>query len=643
MKEIERYDKTLSKESGKVYLAGGGCGDPELLTLRAVKVLQSCDVVVYDSLVAEELLRWTKLGCEKIYVGKRYGSHAAKQSEINGLLVEKARAGKTVVRLKGGDPYVFGRGGEEFLALREAGISCEEIPGISSAIAVPAAAGIPLTHRGLSASVTVVTGTAAEADGSEQAQEHMLGQAQADPAEQEEGSVPEAEQEQRQKQELRKTRLCLDFDTLARLDGTLVILMGMHHLKEIAEGLLAAGKSPDTPCAVVMEGTTSRQKCLRTVLGKLYGEAKEQGFTSPAVIVVGAVAKLQLTEPEADMQTALEEIRQDTEKIPGTEAAATPEAGMDRVTGVEDEQDTGHRLPLAGVTVGVTGTAHFAGKLAAALEREGAETKDMSFMEVRQTKEPLPEFGAFVWLVFTSPNGVRVFLDKMRQERRDLRSLYHQKIAVIGPGTASVLEENGMYADYMPDIYDVEHLARGLSERIFSADPVRGLSERILSADPAGGLSERTLSADPAGSLTEKILEADPAKKLSPEQGQREKVIFLRAEQGSDWLPLVFREKGIPFADHPLYKLGVCEEKRRMAVTERPDYIVFGSAMGVRAWFSQNDRAGEDTGRRYVCIGEKCGEELGKYTADSFLTAASPGVEAIVTCIKEDHNNSQRL
>lgn len=607
----------MSKESGKVYLAGGGCGDPELLTLRAVKALQNCDVVVYDSLVAEELLRWTKSGCEKIYVGKRYGSHAAKQSEINGLLVEKAREGKTVVRLKGGDPYVFGRGGEEFLALREAGISCEEIPGISSAIAVPAAAGIPLTHRGLSASVTVVTGTAAEADGLEQAQE--------------------------QKQELRKTRLCLDFDTLARLDGTLVILMGMHHLKEIAEGLLAAGKSPDTPCAVVMEGTTSRQKCLRTVLGKLYGEAKEQGFTSPAVIVVGAVAKLQLTDPEADMQTALEEIRQDTEKAPGTEAAATPEAGMDRVTGVEDEQDTGHRLPLAGVTVGVTGTAHFAGKLAAALEREGAETKDMSFMEVRQKKQPLPEFGAFAWLVFTSPNGVRVFLDKMRQERRDLRSLYHQKIAVIGPGTASVLEENGMYADYMPDIYDVEHLARGLSERIFSADPVRGLSERILSADPAGGLSERTLSADPAGSLTEKILEADPAKKLSPEQGQREKVIFLRAEQGSDWLPLVFREKGIPFVDHPLYKLGVCEEKRRMAVTERPDYIVFGSAMGVRAWFSQNDRAGEDTGCRYVCIGERCGEELGKYTADPFLTAASPGVEAIVTCIKEDHNNSQRL
>lgn len=579
MKEIEEYDKTLSKESGKVYLAGGGCGDPELLTLRAVKALQSCDVVVYDSLVAEELLRWTKSGCEKIYVGKRYGSHAAKQSEINGLLVEKAREGKTVVRLKGGDPYVFGRGGEEFLALREAGISCEEIPGISSAIAVPAAAGIPLTHRGLSASVTVVTGTAAEADGSEQAQE--------------------------QKQELRKTRLCLDFDTLARLDGTLVILMGMHHLKEIAEGLLAAGKSPDTPCAVVMEGTTSRQRCLRTVLGKLYGEAKEQGFTSPAVIVVGAVAKLQLTDPEADMQTALEEIRQDTEKAAGTEAAAESEADTDRVTGVEDEQDTGHRMPLAGVTVGLTGTAHFAGKLAAALEREGAETKDMSFMEVRQTKEPLPEFGAFAWLVFTSPNGIRVFLDKMRQERRDLRSLYHQKIAVIGPGTASVLEESGMCADYMPDIYDVEHLARGLSERI--------------------------------------LLEADPAKKLSAEQGQREKVIFLRAEQGSDWLPLIFRERGIPFADHPLYKLGVCEEKRRMAATERTDYIVFGSAMGVRAWFSQNDRAGEDTGCRYVCIGERCGEELGKYTADPFLTAASPGVEAIVTCIKEDHNNSQRL
>ena len=241
---------------GKVYLTGGGCGDAGLLTLRALEVLRGCDVVVYDSLVSEELLKWCPANCEKIYVGKRYGSHAKKQSEINALLVEQARAGKTVVRLKGGDPYVFGRGGEEFLALTEAGICCEEIPGISSAIAVPAAAGIPVTHRGMAASVTVVTGTAAEENG--------------------------------------QARLKLDFDTLARLEGTLVILMGMHHLAEIVTELLAAGKDRNTPCAIVMEGTTERQRVLRAPLFELPAGAAKQGFTAPAVIVVGAVAKLEL-------------------------------------------------------------------------------------------------------------------------------------------------------------------------------------------------------------------------------------------------------------------------------------------------------------------------------------------------------------
>lgn len=304
----------MNKGNGKVYLTGGGCGDIELLTIKAAEVLRRCDAVVYDSLAPEALLRWTKPDCEKIYVGKRYGSHAMKQSKINDLLVEKALEGKTVVRLKGGDPYVFGRGGEEFLALQAAGVSCEEIPGISSAIAVPAAAGIPVTHRGLSAAFTVVTGTAAGEDGQWQ------------------GEEPGQENKP-----VRKTGLCLDFDTLARLPGTLVILMGMHHLREITAGLLSAGKSPDTPCAVVMEGTTDRQRCLRTVLGRLYEEATEQGFTSPAVIVVGAVAELQLTD--------------------GLPAAEEGE-------GIEG-------CPLAGVTVGVTGTPHFAGKLAAALEQEG--------------------------------------------------------------------------------------------------------------------------------------------------------------------------------------------------------------------------------------------------------------------------------
>ncbi len=517
---------------GKVYLTGGGCGDAGLLTLKALEVLSSCDTVVYDSLVSEELLSYAKTDCEKVYVGKRYGSHSMKQSEINNLLIEKAREGRNVVRLKGGDPYVFGRGGEEYLAMQEAGISCEEIPGISSAIAVPAAAGIPVTHREVSSGFTVVTGTAAEEGG--------------------------------------YACLQMDFDTLARLEGTLVILMGMHHLKEIADGLLAAGKNADIPCAVIMEGTTGRQRCLRTVLSKLYEEASGQGFTSPAVIVIGAAAALNLTEQSEE---------------------------------VTDEK----ARPARKITVGVTGTPYFVEKVRTAFRETGEEKRrtnhkgnktvceipignfevwDMGFMEVCPNKSPLPDLGDYEWLVFTSPNGVRVFLEKMRQERKDLRMLCGKRIAVIGPGTARVLEENGIYADYTPKIYDTAHLAKGLAQRL---------------------------------------------------NKEKSSTIFLRAKQGSKELPQIFAENNLAYCEYPLYELVVCEQKRDTALTKKPDYIVFGSAMGVRAYFECMEQSGLGNDvSRYVCIGEQCGEELRKHTRREYLTAKESSVEAVTACILED-------
>ena len=552
-------------KNGKVYLTGGGCGDAGLITLKALDVLKNCDVVIYDSLVSEELLKWTKPDCEKIYVGKRYGIHAMKQPQINALLVEKARAGKTVVRLKGGDPYLFGRGGEEFLAVKESGICCEEIPGISSAIAVPAAAGIPVTHRGLAAGVTVVTGTVAEEDGRE--------------------------------------RLRMDFDTLARLEGTLVILMGMHHLDEIAAGLITAGKNPDTPCAVVMEGTTPGQRCLRTMLSGLAKEARAQGFTSPAVIVIGAVAELELVSGSGCItsggQAYKEAAGREQRRIPGTGS------GTVRLEDLKGGEDSGEEASkgagcapepagLTGITVGVTGTPHFVRKLSAALGQRGAEAWDMSFMEVRQTKADLPDLEEFVWLVFTSPNGVSVFLDKMRQRQKDLRTLCGNRIAVIGPGTAEVLEEAGIYADYMPDIYDAAHLAEGLTKRI---------------------LEERK-SAEAA------------------REGQKIPAIFLRAEKGSDRLPLIFEDKGISYLEWPLYELAVHGKKRLEAVTKRPDYIVFGSAMGVRAYFEGMGQAGESRSEsRYVCIGERCGEELRRHIGSGFLIAQESSMEGIVECL----------
>ena len=524
---------------GKVYLTGGGCGDAGLLTLRALEVLRSCDTVVYDSLVSEELLKWCTVDCEKIYVGKRYGSHAKKQPEINALLIEQARAGKTVVRLKGGDPYVFGRGGEEFLALKEAGICCEEIPGISSAIAVPAAAGIPITHRGMAASVMVVTGTAAEEDG--------------------------------------QAHLKMDFDTLARLEGTLVILMGMHHLAEIVTELLAAGKDRNTPCAIVMEGTTQRQRVLRAPLFELPARVAKQGFTSPAVIVIGAVAQLELLSKYDGMMDGME-------LFAGNDGGAVSCFGRTE------------KLSLAGITVGATGTPHFVGKLSAAFAEKGADVWDMGFLGIRPGENSLPDLESCGWLVFTSPNGVRVFLNKMKQERKDLRILCGKRIAVIGPGTAAVLEEIGIYVDYMPEIYDATHLAEGLTERI--------------------------LEEQRAGCVV-KI----PA-------------VFLRAAQGSPSLPSIFNEKGISFLEYPLYELEVQEKKRAAAMEKEPDYLVFGSAMGVRAYFEGMEQAGlANTKSRYVCIGKFCGEELKKHTERPFLTAQESGVEAIVECVCRDVGN----
>lgn len=504
-------------EKGWVSLVGAGCGDPQLLTLKAQDRLRRCEVLVYDSLVDERVVGQAPASCEKIYVGKRYGSHVMSQEQINALLVQKAREKKRVVRLKGGDPYVFGRGGEEALALMEAGVSFEEIPGITSAVAAPAAAGIPVTHRGMSRSFTVVTATVAQ-----------------------EG-------------------LQMDFASLARLEGTLVILMGMHCLEEIARRLILAGKSADTPCAVVTQATLEGQKSVRAPLSQIAGQAVRAGLTAPGVIVVGEVAALCLGSAKA-------------EKTVGT-------------------QEGGHVFPapLSGVFVGVAGTESFSKKLSFLLENAGACVWDMGFMQIREKLGRLPDFARYGWLVFTSPNGVRIFLDKLKRERRDLRALGQNKIAVTGPGTAAVLEEAGMYADYMPDIYDVRHLAQGLAERIA----------------------------------------------LQGKEGEEKPALFLRAAQASPWLAQAFCHKGLPFEEAPLYEVLVDEKKRREALRQQPDYVVFGAGSSVRAYFGDREAPLQGRDCTYVCIGEACAKELSRYTKAIPLTAKVSSAEGIVDCLIE--------
>lgn len=233
---------------GTVYLVGAGPGDPDLITVRGINVIKKADVVVYDRLASPDLLVYSPENSEHIYVGKRPDKPSVSQDQINRILVSKAKEGKTVVRLKGGDPFIFGRGGEECEALAEESIPFEIVPGISSALAAPAYAGIPLTHRGKARSFTVVTGYT------------------------------------RNKEDLFK-----NWEHIAHAD-TLVVLMGMRNLAEIISRLILFGRSSDTPVAIIENATHTRQRTVTGTLEDIYEKASH--LSSPATIVIGELAAL---------------------------------------------------------------------------------------------------------------------------------------------------------------------------------------------------------------------------------------------------------------------------------------------------------------------------------------------------------------
>jgi len=243
---------SVEEKRGRVYLVGAGPGALDLVTLRARELITRADVVIYDYLCNPQMLLWARADVEIIYAGKSGSSHTLTQDEINALLLTCARAGKEVVRLKGGDPYVFGRGGEEAQVLVRAGIPFEVVPGVTSAIAAPAYAGIPVTHRDLASTVTFVTGH-------------------------EDPSKPESS---------------IDWGRLAKLRGTKIFLMGIVRLREIARRLVTEGADPTTPVALVRWGTTARQESLEGTLATIADVVEKRGFTAPAITIVGEVVKL---------------------------------------------------------------------------------------------------------------------------------------------------------------------------------------------------------------------------------------------------------------------------------------------------------------------------------------------------------------
>ena len=389
----------------KVYLIGAGPGDPGLFTLKGRDCLAAADVVIYDALANDALLAYARKDAELIYVGKVAGNHALPQDGINQLLVDKAREGKVVARLKGGDPYIFGRGGEEAEALLEAGIPFEEVPGISSTIAAPAYAGIPLTHRNFASSVTIITGH----------------------------ENPD------------KPGSVHNWQALAQSASTLVFVMGMKNLPDIARNLLAAGMDPATPAALVYRGTTPRQRSLVSTLAALPEAAVDQGFSNPSVIVVGKVCSL------------------------------------------HDQLGWFEQRPLFGRSVVVTRAREQASGLAQELVQLGADVIQCPTIEI----SPLPDYAEldaaidrlseYAWLIFTSVNGVRWFWKRLEAAGKDSRALGLCRVAAIGPATAEALEARGIRPDFIPECYVAEGVVEGLLAR-GKVDGVRMLLPRAAKA-----------------------------------------------------------------------------------------------------------------------------------------------------------------
>jgi uroporphyrinogen III methyltransferase / synthase len=364
--------------TGTVYLVGAGPGDPGLLTVRAVELIAAADVVLYDRLIPPEALAHARADAEVVYVGKEGEGPQFPQDDTHALLLEHARAGRTVVRLKGGDPFVFGRGGEEALVLAEAGVPFEVVPGVTAGVAAPAYAGIPVTHRETASGVAFVTG-------------HE------DPA---------------------KPGSAIDWPSLARFPGTLVFYMGVRTLPRIAERLVAEGRSPDEPVAVVERGTLPGQRTLLATLGDVAARAAEEKLRAPAITLVGAVARLR-------------------EDLAWLEAR-----------------------PLHGRTIAVTRARAQASALAARLRALGATVVEAPAIRIEPLDAPLPPMRDYDLVCVTSPNGAELLLDRLR----DARELAGVTVAAIGPGTARALRARGVEPDVVPERAVAEGLVAALAD-----------------------------------------------------------------------------------------------------------------------------------------------------------------------------------
>ena len=400
----------MRENTGKVVLVGAGPGDTGLLTLKGEKYIKQADCLVYDRLSSPQLLSMAKAGCELIYVGKENHKHVMKQDAINELLYEKSKCHELVVRLKGGDPYVFGRGGEEALYLVERNVEVEVVPGVSSSVAALAAAGIPITHRGIAKGFQVITA-------------HSRKDEEAD----------------------------IDYSLLTDETITCVFLMGLAHVKSIAAGLIKAGRRADTPAAVISNGTLAAQrKCIGTLadIGEKIEKAK---LTSPAIIVVGDVVSLN------DRLDFFEKRPLFGRKITVPYIEAMPEKMEAENDGRKSENSKELKKSNNNIKTN---------ELITGLQQLGADVTSVKTGIINPII--IPEFADKVksadWILFTSKNGVKSFFYNLDLAGADIRLIANARFAVVGKATEKELAKHHIKADFIP----AEQTGKGLAGELSS-------------------------------------------------------------------------------------------------------------------------------------------------------------------------------
>lgn len=386
----------LNNRVGKVYIIGAGCGNIDLLTLKGKRCIEEADCVVYDRLIDSKVLKLAKADAEMIYLGKGNTEGGVIQDEINKTLAKKALEGKVVARVKGGDPFVFGRGGEEIEEIAKYSIPFEIVPGISSSIAVPEYAGIPVTHRGLARSFHVFTG-------------HTM----------ENGEWH-------------------DFSSIAKLDGTLVFLMGIKNLDLITGDLIKNGKNPKTPVAVIEKGTSENQRVTVGTLENIVEKAKSEKIVPPAITIIGDVVNMRETFKWFENQ------------------------------------------PLSGKKVLVTRDMNQSQEFSEKLRIQGATVRELPFIKIENTYEfDEKDLINYTALLFNSPNGVKYFMENIK----DIRVLGHLKIGVVGVKTDELLRKYKIIPDFIPEKYMGTELAKEVQNYTEENDRILFITSDISPAN----------------------------------------------------------------------------------------------------------------------------------------------------------------